>query len=225
VIKSAVVITNGNGSAPYEEYILKTGILGGTFDPVHNAHLMIAGEALKRLELDEILFIPTSSTPLKEDTVITPVEHRVKMLELAVAGNPAFRVSRIEIDRAGISYTVDTIAALKQSLGGESELYFITGLDSLETLPRWKEPDRIIRMCRLVTVCRPGYKVPDIDKLEKDIPGISESLIIIDDLAPDVSATDIRKRVAAGLPISHLVPIPVEQYIREKGLYKNNTDR
>jgi nicotinate-nucleotide adenylyltransferase len=147
------------------------------------------------------------------------------MLELAVAGNPAFRLSGIEIDRAGISYTVDTIAALKQSLGNGSELYFITGLDSLVTLPQWKEPGRIIRMCRLVTVRRPGYEVPDIDKLEKDIPGISESLIILDDPAPDVSATDIRKRVAAGLSISHLVPIPVEQYIREKGLYKNNTDR
>jgi nicotinate-nucleotide adenylyltransferase len=204
---------------------MKTGILGGTFDPVHNAHLMIAGEALKRLELDEILFIPTSHTPLKEDTIITPVEHRLKMLELAVAGNPSFRLSGIEIDRAGISYTVDTIAALKQSLGNGSELYFITGLDSLVTLPQWKEPGRIIRMCRLVTVRRPGYEVPDIDKLEKDIPGISESLIILDDPAPDVSATDIRKRVAAGLSISHLVPIPVEQYIREKGLYKNNTDR
>jgi nicotinate-nucleotide adenylyltransferase len=204
---------------------MKTGILGGTFDPVHNAHLMIAGEALKRLELDEILFIPTSHTPLKEDTIITPVEHRLKMLELAVAGNPAFRLSGIEIDRAGISYTVDTIAALKQSLGNGSELYFITGLDSLVTLPQWKEPGRIIRMCRLVTVRRPGYEVPDIDKLEKDIPGISESLIILDDPAPDVSATDIRKRVAAGLSISHLVPIPVEQYIHEKGLYKNNTDR
>jgi len=204
---------------------MKTGILGGTFDPVHNAHLMIAGEALKCLELDEILFIPTSRTPLKEDAVITPVEHRLKMLELAVAGNPAFRLSGIEIDRAGISYTVDTIAALKQSLGNGSELYFITGLDSLVTLPQWKEPGRIIRMCRLVTVRRPGYEVPDIDKLEKDIPGISESLIILDDPAPDVSATDIRKRVAAGLSISHLVPIPVEQYIREKGLYKNNTDR
>ena len=204
---------------------MKTGILGGTFDPVHNAHLIIADEALNQLELDEILFIPTSHTPLKEDTIITPVEHRLKMLELAIAGNPAFRLSRIEIDREGISYTVDTIAALKESLGDEYELYFITGLDSLETLPRWKESDLIIRMCRLVTVRRPGYEVPDIDRLEKDIPGISESLIIIDNPAPDISATDIRKRVAAGLPISRLVPVPVEQYIREKGLYKNNTDR
>ncbi len=204
---------------------MKTGILGGTFDPVHNAHLIIAGAALKRLELDEVLFIPTSHTPLKEDMIITPVEHRVKMLELAISLNPFFRMSRIEIDRAGISYTVHTLAELKQSFGGESELYFITGLDSLETLPRWNEPDRIIRMCRLVTIRRPGYDVPDIDELEKEIPGISQNLIIIDDPAPDISATGIRKRVAAGLSISGLVPVPVERYILEKGLYKNNLNK
>jgi nicotinate-nucleotide adenylyltransferase len=211
---------SGNGSSSYEVHIVKTGILGGTFDPVHNAHLLIAGEALRRLELDEVLFIPTSNTPLKEDTVITPVEHRVRMVELAIAGNPVFRLSRIEIDRAGISYTVDTLAEIKQSPGNDSELYFIIGLDSLKTLPRWKGPDRIIEMCRLVTVLRPGYDVPDIDELEKSITGITERLIIIDDLAPDISATDIRRRVAAGLPINDFVPGPVEQYILKNGLYR-----
>jgi nicotinate-nucleotide adenylyltransferase len=199
---------------------MRTGILGGTFDPVHNAHLMIAGEALRRLELDEVLFIPTSHTPLKEDTVITPEEHRVRMVELAIAGNPVFRLSRIEIDRAGISYTVDTLAEIKQSPGNDSELYFIIGLDSLKTLLRWKGPDRIIEMCRLVTILRPGYDVPDIDELEKSIPGITERLIIIGDLAPDISATNIRRRVAAGLPINDFVPGPVEQYILENGLYR-----
>lgn len=198
---------------------MKTGILGGTFDPVHNAHLAIACEALKRLSLDEVIFIPTSHTPLKEDTIITPVEHRIKMLELAIADNSAFRLSRIEIDRAGISYTVETIAALKQSADDDSELYFITGIDSLETLPRWKEPDKIIKLCRLVTVRRPGYELPDIEELEKVIPGLAESLIIIDDPAPDISATDIRNRIAAGMSIKYLVPVPVETYIRENGLY------
>jgi nicotinate-nucleotide adenylyltransferase len=198
---------------------MKTGILGGTFDPIHNAHLMIAGEALKRLGLDEVIFIPTSHTPLKEDTVITPVEHRVRMVEVALAGNPAFRLSRIEIDRAGISYTVDTITDLKRSLGDDTELYFITGLDSLETLHRWKEPDKLVKMCRLVTVSRPGYEVPDTEELEKDVPGITKNLIIIDDPAPDISATDIRRRVAAGISISDLVPVAVEAYIMQKGLY------
>ena len=198
---------------------MRMGILGGTFDPIHNAHLMIAGEALKQLGLDEVIFIPTYHTPLKEDDIITPVEHRVRMLELALTGNPAFRMSRIEIDRAGISYTVDTIAGLKQSLGDDSELYFITGLDSLETLTRWKEPDRMIRMCRLVTVRRPGYDVPAINELEKVIPGITESLIILDGLAPDISATNVRERVAAGLSIIDLVPAVVEKYIKQNRLY------
>src|SRR4030042_3880412 len=207
VIKSDAAISSGNGMVYYEAHIKKKGILGGTFDPVHNAHLMIAGEALKRLELDEILFIPTSHTPLKEDTVITPVEHRVKMLALAITGNPAFRLSRIEIDRAGISYTVDTIAGLKKAVGNDSELSFITGLDSLETLPRWRGPDRIIKMCRLVTVRRPGYDFPGIDEFEKQVPGLKERLIIIDDIAPDISATDIRKRVAGRLSITGIVPI------------------
>lgn len=204
---------------------MKTGILGGTFDPVHNAHLTIAGEALRRLGLDEVIFIPTSHTPLKEDTIITSVEHRVNMLELAIADNPAFRLSRIEIDRAGISYTVETIATLKQSAGDDSELYFITGIDSLETLPRWKEPGTIIKMCRLVTIPRPGYEIPDIKELDKAIPGLMENLIIIADPAPDISATDIRKRVAAGVSIRDLVPVPVENYIRENGLYKENNNR
>ena len=204
---------------------MRTGILGGTFDPIHNAHLMIAGKALEHLGLDEVIFIPTSHTPLKEDTIITPVEHRVRMVELAITSDPAFRMSRIEIDRAGISYTVETLAGLKKSLSDDSELYFITGLDSLETLPKWKEPDRIIGMCRLVTVRRPGYDVADIDELEKGIPGIRKNLIIIDDPAPDISATEIRKRVAAGISISDLVPKSVEQYIQEKGLYKYNIDR
>jgi nicotinate-nucleotide adenylyltransferase len=204
---------------------MKTGILGGTFDPVHKAHLMIAGEALKQLDLDEILFVPTAHTPLKEDVVITSVEHRVRMLEVALAGNPTFRLSMIEVERAGISYTVDTITYLKQQLGNDSELYFIIGFDSLKTLPRWKEPERIIRMCRLVTVCRPGYDIPDLKTFEKDIPGLINNLIIIYDPAPDISATDIRKRVAVGLSINDLVPLPVEQYIHEQGLYKNKDDR
>lgn len=201
---------------------MKTGILGGTFDPVHNGHLMIAGEAMKRLDLDGVLFIPTWRTPLKEDNEITPAEHRVKMVELAIAGNPAFRLSTIEIDRAGISFTVDTIAGLKKTAGDDYELYLITGLDSLETLSRWKEPDRLIKMCRLVTVRRPGYEIPDIAELDKEVPGLSDNLIIIDETAPDISATDIRERVADGRPVSGLVPAAVEKYIRENGLYGYN---
>jgi nicotinate-nucleotide adenylyltransferase len=198
---------------------MKTGVLGGTFDPVHNGHMMIAGEAMKRLELDEVLFVPTSQTPLKEDNAVTPVEHCVRMVELAIAGSPAFRLSEIEIDRAGVSYTVDTIAALKKETGDAAELYFIIGLDSLVTLPRWKDPDRLVVMCRLVAVRRPGYDMPDIENIEKLVPGLAESLILIDKPELDISATDIRKRVAEGLPVDGLVPAAVGKYIRENSLY------
>lgn len=198
---------------------MKTGVLGGTFDPVHRGHLAIAGESMKQLELDEVLFVPTLLTPLKENNVITSAEHRVRMVELAIAGKPGFRLSTIDIDRAGTSYTVDTMESLKKQLGGGNELYFIIGLDGLETLPRWREPERLVRMCRLVTVRRPGYSRAVLEEIEKEVAGLAESLIFLEEPALDISATEIRKRVAGGLPVSDLVPGPVEEYIREHGLY------
>ena len=158
----------------------KTGILGGTFDPIHKGHLMIAEEAMKELGLDEVIFIPTAQTPLKDDVPITPEEHRLRMVSIAITDYPGFRLSTIEINRAGTSYTVDTLRKLKEELGDGDELYFIIGLDSLETLPRWKEPERLVKMCRLVTIKRPGYEMPGVIELEKLIPGLSDSLIVLD---------------------------------------------
>ncbi len=198
---------------------MNIGILGGTFDPVHIAHIMLAEEAKTRLDLAEVLFVPTARTPLKQDTGISPVEHRVRMLELAIEDYEHFKLSIIEIDRAGKSYTVDTLSGLKDELGAGHELFFIIGVDSLETLPGWKEPERLIEMCRLVVVARPGYSLPDLDALEKRVAGISERIILLDKPLVDISATDIRKRVAEGLPIDHLVPGPVEKYIKEHELY------
>lgn len=199
---------------------MKRGILGGTFDPVHRGHLMLAEEAKKRLDLDEVLFIPTSVTPLKEDADVSSVEHRVQMILLAIADYPAYRLSRIEIDRAGISYTVDTIEQLRSESAEEDELFLIIGVDSLKTLPRWKEPERLIRMCRLVAIRRPGYPLSELADIEKAVPGLSDSLILCDKPEVDISATEIRERVAAGLPVNHLVPGPVEEYIREHKLYR-----
>jgi nicotinate-nucleotide adenylyltransferase len=199
---------------------MNIGILGGTFDPVHRAHIMLTEEARTRLDLAEVIFVPTAHTPLKQDSDITPVGHRVRMLELAIEDYDYFRLSTIEIDRAGTSYTVDTLSDMKDELGAGHELYFIIGLDSLETLPKWKEPGRLIRMCRLVTVARPGHSLPELSTLEKQVPGISERLILLEKPLIDISATEIRNRVARGLPIDHLVPVPVEKYIKEHGLYK-----
>jgi nicotinate-nucleotide adenylyltransferase len=198
---------------------LKTGVLGGTFDPIHNAHIMVAEEAISSLDLAEVLFIPTAQTPLKEDLPMSAVEHRVQMVRLAIADNPHFKLSTVEIDRPGTSYTVDTIAELRDRLGAENKLFFIIGWDSLSQLHRWREPARIVQMCRLVAVPRPGYSLPDLDSLEKDVPGLSQKLILLNKPEIDISSTSIRERVARGLSIDQLVPAPVADYIKQNRLY------
>ena len=198
---------------------MKIGVLGGTFDPIHNGHLKIAEAARKKLGLNEVYFMPAAKTPLKEGISISAVEHRVKMVRLAIAGKPRFKLSTIELDRPGLSYTADTIAELRKQLGAETELYFIIGWDSLSQFARWREPARIIRMCRLVAVPRPGYTMPDRKALEAAIPGISESLIVLDKPEIAISATEIRERVARGQSIRRLVPEEVAGYIQKNGLY------
>lgn len=198
---------------------MNIGVLGGTFDPIHRAHIMLANEVKKRLDLSEVLFIPTAQTPLKEDNIISSVEHRVQMVLLAIADHPYFKISTIEIDRAGISYTVDTIIELRSSIGVGDELFFILGCDSLEQLPRWKEPSRIIQMCRLVAIPRTGYSLAEVSDLEKVVPGLTRRLILMDIPEIDISATEIRERVARGLSIRHLVPESVEEYIKQQRLY------
>lgn len=198
---------------------MKTGVLGGTFDPVHRAHLVMAEEVKRRLDLDEILFVPAGRPWLKIDHSISPVEHRVQMVRLAVRGKPHFKLSTVEVERAGPTYTVDTIAGLRQQMGREDELFFILGWDSVAGLPSWREPSRLIEMCRLVAVPRPGYPPPDMMALESLIPGISERLVIMDKPELDISSSEIRERVARGLSIHDLVPRPVARYIKEHGLY------
>jgi nicotinate-nucleotide adenylyltransferase len=198
---------------------LKTGVLGGTFDPIHNAHIIVAEEAIFSLDLAEVLFIPTAQTPLKEDLPMSAAEHRVQMVRLSIAGYPHFKLSTVEIDRPGISYTVDTISELRDNLGAEDELFFIVGWDSLAQLHRWKEPARMVQMCHLVAVPRPGYSLPDLDSLEKDVPGLSQKLILLDKPEVDISSTAIRERASRGLSIDHLVPPPVADYINQNRLY------
>lgn len=209
-----MVTLNGNG----DKY--KVGVLGGTFDPVHNAHLAIVDEARLQLELDEIIFVPAGQPWMKSDRVITAVEHRVAMLRLAIADKYGFRVSTIEIDRPGPSYTVDTLRKLNNEFVELADLYFIIGWDNLPDLPRWKEPSRIIELCHLVALPRPGYSLPDLDALDRKIPGLLKRIIILERPGMDISATEIRERVAKGLDISKLVPPGVVAYIREKGLYR-----
>jgi nicotinate-nucleotide adenylyltransferase len=199
---------------------MKLGVLGGTFDPIHNGHLVVADEVRKRLGLDEILFVPTGQPWLKAGKPLTEAQHRMEMVRLAIADRAYCKLSSMEIDRAGPSYTVDTMAELRTQLGDGNELFFILGWDNLAELPEWREPERIIRLCQLVAVPRPGYPRPDLKVLESSIPGLSKRVTILDKPKVDVSASDIREWVSRGKSISRLVPEAVERYISEKGLYR-----
>ncbi len=200
---------------------MKLGVLGGTFDPVHNGHLAIAREVRVRLALDEVLFVPAGCPWLKAARPVSPAERRIEMLRLALEREPHFRLSTLEIDRGGPTYTIDTIRELKERLGSGDELYFILGADSLSELPKWRQPETIIRLCTLVAVPRPGYSFPDLAAMEKAIPGIGRRVIWLDAPNIDISATEIRDRLARGESIKDLVPGPVADYIREQGLYRD----
>ncbi len=198
---------------------MNIGVLGGTFDPIHNGHIIVAEEARSRLNLAEVLFVPAGQPWLKEGNPILAAEHRVQMVRLAIVAYPYFKLSTMEIDRAGPSYTVDTVAELQAQLGAQDAIFFILGWDNLAELPRWREPSRLIEMCRLVAVPRPGYRLPDLNALETIIPGLSQRLVILDKPEVDISAMEIRRRVAQGLSIGQLVPEAVEEYIRQHKLY------
>lgn len=198
---------------------MNIGVLGGTFDPVHNGHLIVADEVKTRLNLTEVIFVPAGQPWLKVDRPITPAKHRLQMLRLALADKPCFKLSTMEIERAGPSYTIDTITELQGQLDAEDELFFILGQDNLAQFPQWREPSRLIEMCYLVAVPRPGSPRPDLKALEASLPGISQRVMLLDKPYIDISASGIRDRRAQGLSVRHLVPEPVNRYIKEHGLY------
>jgi len=199
---------------------MKIGVLGGTFDPIHIGHLKVAEEVTARLNLSEIIFMPAGQPWLKGDNPISLAEHRVEMVRLAIAGKPYFKLSTVEIDRAGPTYTVDTMAELRRQLGSGHELFFILGWDNLIQLPEWQEPSRLIKLCRLVAVPRVGYPDIDLSSLDAAIPGLSQRVILLDSPRIDINASEIRQRVKDGLSIHNLVPEPVERYIKQHRLYK-----
>ena len=198
---------------------MNIGVMGGTFDPIHNGHLAVAEEVRVRLNLAEILFVPAGQPWLRIDRPISPAEHRVAMVRLAITGKPYFKLSTMEIERPGPTYTVDTMVELQAQFGSGADLFFILGWDSVVQLPEWKEPSRLITLCRLVAVSRPGHAEPDLKALESLIPGLARRVVLMDKPEIDISASDIRERVARGLSIRHLVPESVERYIKQHGLY------
>jgi nicotinate-nucleotide adenylyltransferase len=199
---------------------MNIGVLGGTFDPIHSGHLIMAEEARLRLKLARVLFVPARQQWLKTGRNIASAAHRVEMVKLAIATNLNFEISAVDIDRPGPSYSVDTIAILQQQMGAGAKIFFLVGWDSLAELPQWKEPDRLIQLCKLVAVTRSGFSRPDLKALEPAVPGVTQSVVWLDIAPVDISSTEIRKRVAQGLSIHGLVPEGVESYIKERKLYR-----
>lgn len=196
---------------------MNIGILGGTFDPIHIGHLVVAEEARVKLGLSEVLFVPAGQPWFKQDRYITAAVHRVEMVRRAVVDNPYFKLNTLEVDRPGPSYTVDTLTLLKDQLSSETSLFFILGRDTLAELPLWKEPRKVIQLCRLVVPPRLASR--DMRHLGKAIPGLLERVIQLDMPVIGISSSEIRQRIAQGLSIRYLVPPGVEKYITEQKIY------
>jgi nicotinate-nucleotide adenylyltransferase len=199
---------------------MKLGVLGGTFDPVHNGHIMIAEAVLSHLNLNRVTFIPAGHPCFKTNQPVTAAVHRLRMVKLAMAGKPYFRLSDMEVKREGVTYTVDTLRELKGSLAPRDKLFFIMGWDSLRELPLWHSPLELITLCRLVVVPRAGCPKPDLTVLENEVPGLSQRIIMLNEPQIEISSSDIRERVKRGVDIRGLVPATVADYIAENGLYQ-----
>lgn len=199
---------------------MQLGILGGTFDPLHLGHLILAEQARTHLALDGVLFVPAGQPWRKAGRQIAPVADRVAMVQAAVAGDPHFIVSLVESERDGPSYTVDTLAALAEQYGPAAALHFILGEDALADLPHWRDPAGIVARARLVVAARAGWTPVNAAELERVAPGINQRIDVVPMPRIEISSTDIRRRVAAGISIRYLVPATVETYIAAHGLYR-----
>lgn len=194
----------------------RIGIMGGTFDPLHMAHLIAAEEAMNAFDLDRVIFMPAGDPPHKSEDPVSDAEHRYAMTLIGTAENAAFEVSRLEIERPGPSYSVDTIRALRGILGPEVEMYFIAGADEILEIESWHESEALPEMARFIAVPRPGF---DLAELERLPPKFRASIEVLRMREVSISATNIRQRVAACKSIRYLVPEGVEAYIRKNGLY------
>lgn len=201
------------------------GILGGTFDPIHIGHLIIAEQVADELQLDRVFFVPSGRPPHKRLHLVTAAEHRYQMVSRAIAGNPRFEISRFEVDRQGYSYTVDTLKQFRQELGAEVDLYFILGTDALRDMQSWYQVDEVFGLCLIAAVERPGYPLDSV------LEGIGLPLshyrdkicpVSVSELA--VASSEIRQRIRQGKSVKYLIPAAVEEYITHNGLYRRGTN-
>jgi nicotinate-nucleotide adenylyltransferase len=191
----------------------RLGVMGGTFDPIHNGHLVAASEVASRFDLDEVVFVPTGQPWQKSDREVSPAEDRYLMTVVATASNPRFSVSRTDVDRGGPTYTIDTLTELREQYGAQTELFFITGADALAQILGWRSADELFAMAHFIGVTRPGHSLSD-----SGFPDGAVSLVEVPAMA--ISSTGCRSRVAAGEPVWYLVPDGVVQYIQKRRLYR-----
>jgi nicotinate-nucleotide adenylyltransferase len=224
---------------------MRIGLLGGTFNPVHNGHLAIARQTREALGLDQILFVPSSHPPHKSNGSLAPAQDRYEMVRLAIASDASLAISDVEILRPGKSYSIDTIRLLQQEYGAQTELFFLIGLDAFLDFPSWRDPLTLLELCPFVVLSRPGLSfrslstiallppIPDPSLTDLDTGRIShlevplgEQRLTCLQLPPcAVSASDIRSRVRRGLPVANLLPPLVESYILQHHLYQEDRDR
>ena len=195
--------------------VQRIGVMGGTFDPIHHGHLVAASEVAQAFTLDEVVFVPTGQPWQKDDRRVSPSEDRYLMTVIATASNPRFSVSRIDIDRGGPTYTIDTLRDLRAERGDEAELFFITGADALAQIMSWQDVNELFALAHFVGVTRPGHRLTG-DGLPED----KVSLVEVPALA--ISSTNCRERVARGAPIWYLVPDGIVQYIAKRRLYQRS---
>lgn len=199
---------------------MNIGILGGTFDPVHLGHLSIAEAAMDQAALERVLFIPAGHPRFKQSEPSASVCQRIEMVRLAITGNSRFRICETEAHRSGPTYSVDTLVELSAKLGPETELFFILGLDVLGQFDQWKDSRRVLTLCRLLVLDRPGEQDFDWPEFYRKVPGAEERVKIVTAPLVDVSATELRRQAAAGEPMTGQVPDAVVDYIREQSLYR-----
>jgi nicotinate-nucleotide adenylyltransferase len=197
----------------------RVGLLGGTFDPIHYGHLLLAEEARHAVGLDRVLFTPAGAPPHKLAMPHTPAEHRLRMLELALQDNPIFGVSRVDVDRAGPHYSVDMVRLMQAELGPDVEIFFLMGMDSLANILTWHEPARLLELCRLIVACRPGVEA-DMPRICAALPQVEERVLCIAMPLIEISGGELRRRRAAGLSILYQTPEAVRLYIEAHRLYE-----
>ncbi len=199
----------------------RIGILGGTFDPVHFGHLILAETARDTLRLDRVYFVPAGDPPHKHGRVVAPARDRIAMLQMAIADNDAFALSLIDVNREGPDYTADMLAIARETLlQPGDDLWFLMGLDSVIDFPNWHDPERIRQLARLAAATRPGYDI-DWAPLERALPGISHEVTLLPMPGVDISSNNLRRRILHGSSIRYLTPECVREYIYSHGLYQH----